>query len=127
MAATAQDLIDAVNRYFDAVDANDVPGTLKELTPDCTLEIVTAGAKHQGHAAIQAMFERRLTTLVSGWHGERVHTTDPARGFSSCRFRAKSEETSGAKRDRYNINFFEFDGRLIRRIQVWMVGDNTLK
>ena len=127
MAATAQDMIDAVNRYFDCVDGNDVPGTLKVMTPDCTLEIVTAGVKHRGQAAIQAMFERRLTTLVSGWHGERVHATDPAKGFCACRFRAKSEETNGAKRDRTNINFFEFDGKLIRRIQVWMVGDNTLK
>lgn len=127
MPVTAQEMIAAVDRYFDCVDAADVPGTLAVLTPDCSLEIMTAQVQHRGHDAIRAMFERRLTVTEKGWHGERCHTTDPARGVSSCRFRAKSWDKNGTTRDRYNINFFEFDGPLIRRVQVWMVGDNTLK
>ena len=127
MAATAQDLIDAVNRYFDAVDENDVPGTLKELTPDCSLEVVTAGVKHQGHAAIQAMFERRLTTLVSGWHGDFTHATDPAGGFAATRFRVRSVDRDGRVNERRNVNAFEFDGVRIRRVQIWMSGESMLK
>jgi len=127
MAATAQQMIDAVSRYFDTVDANDVPGTLSVLTPDCTLEIMTARVVHRGRDAIRAMFERRLMVTEKGWHGERHHLADPAAGFATCRFRAKTWDKDGATRDRYNINFFEFDGPLICRIQVWMVGDNTLK
>lgn len=127
MPATAQDMIDAVNRYFDCVDAMDVPGTIAVLTPDCTLEVMTAQVVHKGHDAIRAMFEKRLTVTASGAHTDRSHTTDAARGFSACRFRAQSRDKNGTTRDRYNINFFEFEGKLIRRAQVWMVGDNTLK
>lgn len=127
MPATAQEMIAAVDRYFDCVDAMDIPGTLSVLTPDCTLEIMTAKVTHTGKDAIRTMFERRRTVTESGSHTDRCHATDPARGFSTCRFRAQSTEKDGTKRDRTNINFFEFDGSLIRRIQVWMVGDNTLR
>ena len=125
---TAQTMIDAIDRYFDTVDNGDVAGTLVELTPDCVIAVVTDGIAHEGRdTAIKAMFERRLQSVDKAWHGNRRYVADPATGLASTRFDVRRTSSDGSKIAMDNINFFEFEGDKLRRISIWMSGENTLR
>jgi len=125
---TTQGMIDTIDRYFDTVDNGDVPGTLAELTPDCSISVITDGVVHEGRdTAIKAMFERRLETVNDAWHGNRRYVADPATGLASTRFDVRRTSTDGSKIAMDNINFFEFEGNKLRRISIWMSGENTLR
>ena len=125
---TAQSMIDAIDRYFDSVDNGDVPGTLTELTADCVISVITDGVSHKGRdEAIKAMFERRLETVTDAWHGNRRYVADPASGVASTRFDVRRTGKDGSKIAMDNINFFEFEGAKLRRISIWMSGENTLR
>lgn len=125
---SAQTMIDAIDRYFDTVDNGDVPGTLAELTADCVISVITDGVSHEGRdAAIKAMFERRLESVNDAWHGNRRYVADPASGLASTRFDVRRTSTDGSKIAMDNINFFEFEGDKLRRISIWMSGENTLR
>ncbi len=125
---SAQSMIDAIDRYFDTVDNGDVPGTLAELTSDCGISVITAGVSHEGRdGAIKTMFERRLETVNDAWHGNRRYVVDPTSGLASTRFDVRRTSTDGSKVAMDNINFFEFEGDKLRRISIWMSGENTLR
>ena len=125
---TAKSMIDAIDRYFDTVDNRDVSGTLAELTTDCVISVITDGVSHKGRdEAIKAMFERRLETVNDAWHGNRRHVADPASGVASTRFDVRRTSKDGSKIAMDNINFFEFEGAKLRRISIWMSGENTLR
>jgi len=127
-ARTAQTMIGAIDRYFDTVDNGDVAGTLAELTPDCTIAVVTDGIAHQGRdTAIKAMFERRLESVNTAWHGNRRYVADPVSGLASTRFDVRRTSTDGNQIAMDNINFFEFEGDKLHRISIWMSGENTLR
>jgi ketosteroid isomerase-like protein len=127
MAATARQMTKQIERYFAAVDAGDVDAILDTLAPRCVLEVVTANTKHRGLKAIRALFTARFQIRASGWHGDFTHATDTARGFATTRFRVRSADKDGTVHERYNVNAFEFDGALIRRVQIWMSGESMLK
>lgn len=125
---SAQSMIDAIDRYFDTVDNGDVPGTLAELTADCVISVITDGVSHEGRDGdIKAMFERRLESVNDAWHGNRRYVADPATGLASTRFDVRRTGTDGSKIAMDNINFFEFEGDKLRRISIWMSGENTLR
>lgn len=125
---TAQQMIDVIDRYFDAVDAGDVPGTLAELTPDCEIAVVTDDITHAGRdTAIKEMFERRLTSVRDAWHGNRRYVADPETGTAATRFDVRRTSSDGSNIAMDNINFFEFEGDKLRRISIWMSGENTLR
>ena len=125
---SAQSMIDTIDRYFDTVDNGDVPGTLAELTADCLISVITGGVSHEGRDdAIKAMFERRLESVNDAWHGNRRYVADPASGLASTRFDVRRTSTDGSKIAMDNINFFEFEGDKLRRISIWMSGENTLR
>ena len=125
---SAQSMIDTIDRYFDTVDNGDVPGTLAELTADCLISVITDGVSHEGRDdAIKAMFERRLESVNDAWHGNRRYVADPASGLASTRFDVRRTSTDGSKIAMDNINFFEFEGDKLRRISIWMSGENTLR
>lgn len=123
---TPRELIETAEAYFACVDAGDVPGVMARLTPDCTLEVVTHPIAHEGAAAIEAMFKRRLTGTKRAWHGNFVHLADADQGRVTSRFDVLREGTDGEERAMDNINLFQFDGPLISRISIWMSGENTL-
>lgn len=113
-------------RYFAAVDEGDVPGTLEVLSPDCVIQVLTDGARHEGRGAIGEMFERRLGGVSVAWHGNFRHLCDPKEGWVTSRFDVRRTNADGKKVTMDNINFFEFEGALIKRITIWMSGENTL-
>ena len=90
--------------------------------------MITDGVVHEGRdAAIKAMFERRLESVNDAWHGNRRYVADPATGLASTRFDVRRTSTDGSKIAMDNINFFEFEGNKLRRISIWMSGENTLR
>ena len=121
------DMISRAEAYFAAVDRGDVPGTLEQLTPSCVIEVLTDNARHDGHEAIRAMFDRRLVGVEEAWHGNFRHLSNPEEGWLVSRFDVRRTNADGAKIGMDNINFFQFDGPLIRHITIWMSGENTLR
>ncbi|MBM3504776.1 MAG: nuclear transport factor 2 family protein [Alphaproteobacteria bacterium] len=125
---TAKQMIAAIDRYFDSVDNNDVPGTLSVMTPDCTLTVVTDQATYRGRdSGIKRVFTRRLESVDKAWHGNRRYHVDPAAGTATTRFDVRRRGKDGSRKTMDNINFFEFRGTKLRRIYVWMSGTNTLR
>lgn len=124
--ASADEMVRRAERYFAAVDEGDVPGTLEVLSPDCVIQVLTDGARHDGHEAIGEMFRRRLGGVSVAWHGNFRHLCDPEQGWVTSRFDVRRTNADGRKVTMDNINFFEFDGLLIKRITIWMSGENTL-
>ena len=122
----ASQMIAAAEAYFARVDAGDVAGVMALLAPDCTVEVVTHPIAHKGAAAIEAMFKRRLAGTRRAWHGNFVHVADAEASRLASRFDVTRTGTGGDERAMDNINMFEFDGPLIRRISIWMSGENTL-
>ncbi len=124
--ASSEEMVRQAERYFAAVDQGDVPGTLEVLSPDCVIQVLTDGARHDGHEAIGEMFERRLGGVSVAWHGNFRHLCDTEQGWVTSRFDVRRTNADGGKVSMDNINFFEFDGLLIKRITIWMSGENTL-
>lgn len=123
---SAEELVARAEHYFAAVDRGDVPGTLEVLSPDCVIVVRTDGVRHDGRDDIGAMFERRLEGVSAAWHGNFRHLSDPEKGWVTSRFDVRRTNADGTKVEMDNINFFEFDGLLIKRITIWMSGENTL-
>ncbi len=124
--ASADEMVRQSERYFAAVDGGDIAATLEVLSPGCVIQVLTDGARHDGREAIGEMFERRLKGVTTAWHGNFRHLCDPEKGWVTSRFDVRRTNADGAKVTMDNINFFEFDGHLIKRITVWMSGENTL-
>lgn len=120
MAPRKEDLIKTVETYFARVDAGEMDGVVELMTPDVTLEVVTHGASNSGKAAVREVFRKRLDHFNNGWHGHFRHLADADKGWVTTRFDVVRNFKDGRREEMNNINFFEFDGPLIRRISVWM-------
>ncbi len=116
----AQHLIDCIETYFASTDNFDVQATLGTMTPDCMLEYLTDNRRYEGRdEGIKEYFEERAVMLASAWHGNFSHVADPVRGRVASRFDVRRREKDGEMVVRDNINLFQFESRLIRRISVW--------
>lgn len=124
--ASADEMVRQAECYFAAVDRGDIAATLEVLSLDCVIQVLTDGALHDGREAIGEMFKRRLGGVSVAWHGNFKHLCDPEKGWVTTRFDVRRTNADGAKVEMDNINFFEFDGLLIKRITIWMSGENTL-
>ena len=124
---SADELVGRAEHYFAAVDRGDVPATLEVLSPDCVIEVLTDGVRHEGREAIGEMFKRRLGGVAVAWHGNFRHLCQPDNGWLTSRFDVRRTNADGTKVGMDNINFFEFDGILIKHITIWMSGENTLR
>ena len=66
-------------RYFDGVDNKNLAQVLHCFSADAVLTEVTSGTVHTGRdAGIKAMFEKLFADFSDIWHGNFVHTADPA-------------------------------------------------
>ena len=123
----AAQLIATVEAYFARVDSGDVEGTLELMTPDCYLEVTTAGVHHEGReTGVRGVFERRLEDVAEAWHGDFTHVADGGTGRVASRFAVRRLAKDGTRLQMDNINMFLFEGPLIKAISVWMSDENTL-
>ena len=114
-------------RYFDGVDNKHMDKVLDCFTPDAVLTEVTSNTVHQGREAIRAMFVKLFADFESIWHGNFVHTADPASNAVCSQFTVLITPNGGEELRYENCNRFYLKDRLFHRVYVYMSGDNLLK
>jgi SnoaL-like domain len=115
-------------RYFDGVDNKALDQVLDCFTPDAILTEVTSNTVHRGRdEGIRAMFVKLFADFSEIWHGNFVHTADPASNAVASQFTVLITP-HGAPELRYeNCNRFYLKGDKFHRVYVYMSGDNLLK
>lgn len=124
---TSDELITLVERYFAAVDDEDLPALLDTLSPDCVFTVETHGVRLEGHGAVSQMFARLWKDHKAVRHHRFVHVPDPGGGRIATRFQVENTELDGSLTHKSNCNFFETDGRRFSAVAVYMAGPNTLE
>lgn len=124
---TEAEQIALVERYFAAVDAEDLDGVLATLRSDCAFTVETHGVALSGQDEIAGMLRRLWANHGGVRHHGFTHVAHPASGRIASRFSVENTETDGSITRKSNCNFFEIvDGRFAR-IAVYMAGQNTLE
>lgn len=122
----ADAMIALVQRYFTAVDAQDLGEVLATLMPDCRFSVETHGVLLNGHAEIIGMFERLWGAHDGVLHDRFVYVPDPANGRIACRFQVTNTLPGGGTVHKSNCNFFELQDGQFSAVAVYMAGENTL-
>ncbi|MBM3519067.1 MAG: nuclear transport factor 2 family protein [Alphaproteobacteria bacterium] len=113
-------LTSTVEAYFAAVDRSDLAGILATMTPDCVMHYVRAGERYEGRdTGVKAYFEKRNAGVEKSWHGDFWHVADVPASRVATRFVVRRTDKGQPERRGDNVNIFEFDGTLIKRIHVW--------
>ena len=114
------ELTRCVEAYFAAIDRKDLDAVLKLMSPACTIEYVTDGSRFAGRdEGVKAYFEKRNAGVEKSWHGDFFHVADTSAARVATRFKVRRTDKGVPERHGDNINVFEFDGTLIKRISVW--------
>lgn len=124
---TADEQIALVERYFAAVDAEDIGALLATLRTDCVFTVETHGVRLDGHEAIAGMFDRLWSNHAAVRHHRFVHVPDPEGGRIASRFQVENTETDGSVTRKSNCNFFEISEVRFSAVAVYMAGPNTLE
>ena len=115
-------------RYFDGVDNKNLAQVLNCFAPDAVLTEVTSGTVHTGRdAGIARMFEKLFADFSSIWHGNFVHTADPASNTVCSQFTVLITPHGGNELRYENCNRFYLKDRLFQQVYVYMSGDNLLQ
>jgi uncharacterized protein (TIGR02246 family) len=114
-------------RYFDAVDNKALDRVLDCFTDDAILTEATSNTVHDGKDAIRAMFVKLFADFSSIWHGNFVHTADPATNAVCSQFTVLITPNGGEELRYENCNRFYLKGDKFHRVTVYMSGDNLLK
>ena len=124
---TKPEMIALVERYFAAVDAKDLEGTLAVCAPECCITVESAGVAHRGRDdAIRAMFEGLFERFETIWHGDFHHVADEETGTIASQFLVRNLAHDGARQEKHNSNFFRVENGQFAAISVYMSGVNTL-
>lgn len=124
---TVEDQIALVERYFAAVDAEDLAAVLDTLDPDCVFTVETHGVWLDGAEAISGMFTRLWKNHAAVRHHAFTHVPNPETGRIASQFSVENTESDGCKTHKSNCNFFEIkQGRFVT-VAVYMAGPNTLE
>ena len=115
-------------RYFDGVDNKNLAQVLNCFAPDAVLTEVTSGTVHTGRdAGIARMFEKLFADFSCIWHGNFVHTADPASNTACSQFTVLITPHGGNELRYENCNRFYLKDRLFQQVYVYMSGDNLLQ
>lgn len=115
-------------RYFDGVDNKNLAQVLDCFTPDATLTEVTTNTVHIGRDdGIAAMFRKLFTDFSHIWHGNFVHTVDPASNAICSQFTVLITPNGGTELRYENCNRFYLNGPQFQTVYVYMSGDNLLQ
>lgn len=115
-------------RYFDGVDNKRMEQVLDCFTPDAILTEVTSSTVHHGRDEdIRAMFAKLFADFSQIWHGNFVHTADPASNAVCSQFTVLITPQGGEELRYENCNRFYLKGEKFHRVYVYMSGDNLLQ
>ena len=118
---------DLVERYFAAVDGEDLGGVLATLASDCVFTVETHGLRLVGHDEIAGMFRRLWANHAAVRHSDFLHVAAPQSGRIATRFQVQNTEHDGSLTHKSNCNFFEIKNGVFTAIAVYMAGPNTLE
>ena len=121
-----EDQITLVERYFAAVDAEDLPGILATLSAECVFTVETHGVRLLGHDEISGMFHRLWGNHRAVRHYDFAHVASPATGRIASQFKVENTEMDGSVVHKSNCNFFDFAQGKFSAVAVYMAGSNTL-
>lgn len=124
---TKADQIALVERYFTAVDGEDLEGVLATLRSDCAFTVETHGVALSGHDEIAGMLRRLWANHRGVKHHGFTHVAEPEAGRIASRFSVENTELDGRITRKSNCNFFEIVEGRFARIAVYMAGPNTLE
>ena len=119
-------MIDLVEAYFAAVDAEDFAAIRATLAEDCVFSVETHGIRLQGLDEMECMFRKLWADHASVRHGDFVHVAAPEDGRIATRFAVVNTLHDGALVHKSNCNFFEIEDGRFSRVAVYMAGENTL-
>ena len=116
-------------RYFHGVDNFDLPLVLDCFHEDAVLTELTSSTVHVGRdTGIRRMFEGLFAAHTRIWHGNFVHTADPASESICSQFSVEVQPAGGGPELRYeNANRFYLENGRFKRVFVYMSGDNLLR
>lgn len=114
-------------RYFDGVDTKNLAQVLDCFADDAVLTEVTSNTVHNGKPLIRAMFEKLFADFSSIWHGNFVHTADPATNAVCSQFTVLITPNGGDELRYENCNRFYLKGDAFQHVYVYMSGDNLLQ
>ena len=123
-----EQLAQAPDVYFKAVDAMDIEGVMACFADDATLTVQTDHVTFAGAAEIRRMFLSFFDGSVSIGHEIRNIVVEPGAAKVATEQGYFGELKDGSKNDMHNCNFFDFDadGKFTRVI-IWMAGTNPLQ
>ncbi len=123
-----EQLAEAPDVYFKAVDAMDIEGVMACFADDATLTVQTDHVTFTGAAEIRRMFLSFFDGSVSIGHEIRNIVVEPGAAKVATEQGYFGELKDGSKNDMHNCNFFDFDadGKFTRVI-IWMAGTNPLQ
>ncbi len=115
-------------RYFHGVDNYDLRLVLDCFHEDAVLREMTSSAVHVGRdTGIRTMFEGLFAAHSRIWHGNFVHTADPAAESICSQFSVEVRPKAGGQDLRYeNANRFYLENGRFKRVFVYMSGENLL-
>ncbi|RMG50887.1 MAG: nuclear transport factor 2 family protein [Acidobacteria bacterium] len=119
--------VNLVTRYFEAVDAKDVDGTLACFNDDAILIVQTDHRRYEGKSAIREMFvglyedTDEMTHRVVNW------VVDPAANACATEQIYRGKLKDGSLYDMHNCNFFEFRGGKFQRVTIFLSGASPLR
>ncbi len=123
---TKNEQIELVQRYFAAVDCEDLKGVLSTLTQDCVFSVETHNVRLEGHGEVTGMFQRLWANHAAVRHFEFVFVSDPETDRIAARFKVENTEHDQSVIRKSNCNFFEIRDDRFSRVAVYMAGPNTL-
>lgn len=123
---TAEEQIALVERYFAAVDAEDLPGVLSTMAQRCRFTVETHGVVLDGQDEITAMFKRLWANHRAVKHDRFRFVPDPVGGRIAAQFQVENTEQDGSLTYKSNCNVFDITEGLFSQISVYMAGPNTL-
>ena len=122
----ADEQIALVERYFRAVDEEDLDGVLATLAEDCAFRVESHGVNLNGHAEIAAMFERLWTSHKAVRHYDFAHVPHPCTERIASQFKVQNTQLDGSLTHKSNCNFFDIKEGRFAKVAVYMSGANTL-
>lgn len=116
-------------RYFDGVDNYNLQQVLDCFHEDAVLAEATSNTVHRGRdSGIRAMFEGLFAAHGRIWHGNFVHTADPASESICSQFSVEVTPKGAEEELRYeNCNRFYLKDGKFSEVVVYMSGENLLK
>ena len=123
---SADQQVALVERYFSAVDDENLNVILETISKDCVFTVETHGVQLTGTDEITEMFQRLWGNHDAVRHYDFRFVPDPHGDRIAAQFQVENTEQDGSLTHKSNCNVFDIHEGRFSRIAVYMTGANTL-